>query len=159
MSHLAKWRVPGIIGIVVVLLGLLAYFFVTGTRKSAAEVQELDATLINTYIQAVAAGDFRKVYEECLSADYRRNITLADFEKAHQQRRADMGVIQNRKLTWQKSSINLFTRIKEHQVQYELQYPGQTWNGWMVLNNADDGAWRIDGTYVKMGSGLNFKLW
>lgn len=159
MEHLMKWRVPGIIGIVVVVLGLVAYFFVTGTRNSVAEVQELDATLVSTYIEAVTAGDFKKAYEECLSNDYRRDISLADFEQAHQQRRTDVGVIQSRKLVWRKSSINLFTRVKEHQVQYELHYPGQTWNGWIVLNNADDGAWRIDGTYVKIGSGLNFKLW
>lgn len=158
MENLRKWRVPGIIGIVVVVIGLLVYFFVTGTRQSAAEVQELDATLVNAYIQAVAEGNFKKAYEDCLSADYRRNITLADFEKVQQQRRAEMGIIQNRKLMWRNNSRNLFSGVKEHQVMYELQYPGQTWNGWLVLTNAD-GAWRIDGTYVKIGSGLNFKVW
>jgi hypothetical protein len=159
MSNMPGWQVFSIIGIVAVVIAALVFFMVSGTRKTGAEVKMLDGTLVNDYVQAIAAENYRKAYDECLSAEYRGNMALADFEEKQRARRAEFGAVHGRKLTWQNSTSNIFSRVREHQFQYDLSYPGTVWAGWIVLTNAD-GAWRVNGTYVKTGGkGLNFKVW
>lgn len=140
------------------LLIIIGYFSFSSTQNANLEIQELDRTLVNDYCQAIINEDFENAYRNYLSADYQQQVTLAAFSKAHQQRRSEVGVIINRKIIWTNSSINLINRIKTYQILYEIQYANQNWQGWMVLNNADD-QWRIEGTYVTISTGLNFKLW
>ncbi len=129
------------------------------SRKPGPSVRELDATLVESYVQHIAKGDFISAYEKCLNADYKRDIPLSDFQKAHEKRRLKMGVIQKREIRRVRTSYNLFSPVRQHQILYDLQYPGREWMGYMVLSDAN-GEWRIEGTYVNSASRtLTFTVW
>lgn len=128
-------------------------------------VAELDHTLVETYCRLIAAGEYEAAYERCLNAEYRSQATFDGFRKAQERRRTDMGVVESRELVKRNSNINLFSRIREHQLHYRVQYrhPGneksQSRMVWIVVNDAD-GEWRVEGTYESAASGtLDFVVW
>jgi len=129
------------------------------SMKPGPSAEELDATLVENYIQYIASGDFTSAYEKCLNADYRRDVSLSDFQKAQEKRRAEMGIIQKREIRRARTSYNLFSPVRQHQILYALQYPSKEWMGYIVLSDAD-GEWRIEGTYIKSASDtLTFRVW
>lgn len=129
------------------------------SQKPGPSAEELDATLVQNYVEYIAKEDFAAAYEKCLNADYKRDISPADFQKAHEKRKAEMGIIQKREIRRVKTSYNLFSPVRQHQILYVLQYPGKEWMGYMVLSDAD-GEWKIEGTYVSSASDtLTFIVW
>ncbi|MEZ4528728.1 MAG: hypothetical protein R2941_22670 [Desulfobacterales bacterium] len=129
------------------------------SRKPGPSAEELDATLVESYVQYIAKGDFASAYGKCLNADYKRDIPLSDFQKAHEKRRSEMGGIQKREIRRVRTGYNLFSPVRQHQILYALQYPGREWMGYMVLSDAD-GEWKIEGTYVSSASDtLTFLVW
>ena len=146
------------IALVALAIALLGLLFMK-SRQPAPAAEELDATLVEGYIRAVAAGDYASAYEKHLDAQYHGQISQADFEKAQKARRAEMGTIQKRELTFSKTSYNLFSSVRQQQLRYMLHYPGKEWSGVVVVSDAD-GEWRIEGTYFSSASdSLTFKVW
>ncbi len=134
-------------------------FLIYKSRKPGPSSEELDATLVESYVQYIASGDFTPAYEKCLNADYRRDIRLSDFRKAHEKRRAETGVIRKREIRRFKKIYNLFSPVRQYQILYALQYPDKERMGYIVLSDAD-GEWRIEGTYISSASGtLTFTVW
>ncbi|MBS1198981.1 MAG: hypothetical protein H6R18_2766 [Proteobacteria bacterium] len=146
------------IALVVLAIVLLGLLFLK-SRQPAPSAQELDATLVEEYIRAVAAGDYATAYKKHLDSQYRGQISQADFEKAQKARRAEMGTIQKRELTFDQTSYNLFSPVRQQQLRYMLHYPGKQWSGVVVVSDAD-GEWRIEGTYFSSANdSLTFNIW
>jgi hypothetical protein len=121
-------------------------------------IKEMDETIVEKYCSLVAAGNFEEAYHRCLTSKYRKEVALEVFSRHHERRREDVGILQKRTLLRHQSSSNIFTGIHQHQLMYECVYPSQTVNLYIVLNDEDD-EYRVEGTYIEQGEGLNFLLW
>lgn len=153
MNISENWQtIAGILGVLVIAM---LCFFLLKNRKPLPSASELDATLVETYIQYVVQGNFTAAYQECLDTKYRRDISLGDFQKAHEKRRTETGLIQRLEIRKVNRSFNLFSRVNTYQIMYALQCAGKERFGWIVISDAD-GEWRIEGTY---DSSLRFTVW
>lgn len=164
MIRTKKWIIAALTALIMGGM-VMGWSFWGKPRGPRMSVTELDQTLVETYCRLIAAGEYEAAYERCLNADYRGQASLKGFREAQERRRADMGVVEGRELVNRRSSINLFSRIREHQLQYRLRYrhPGnedsRSWPVWIVVNDAD-GEWRVEGTYESAASGtLDFVVW
>jgi hypothetical protein len=120
---------------------------------------ELDHTIVETYCRLVAEGKYREAYEQCLTAEYRKDMTAQQFAAAQEKRRAEAGGLQARKLIHSQTSHNLFSKTREVYLKYELQYPGGPEVQHMILSD-EAGPFRVKGTYHETAGGtLDFKVW
>jgi hypothetical protein len=143
----------------VACVGLLALAAACGGKGPKMSAREVDATVVENYCRFVAEGNYKDAYEQCLTAKYRKEATLDAFARAHEKRKAEVGVLQERELVRDQASWNLFSKTKEYQFIYELKYPSKSYREYMVVND-EDGAFRIDGTYHSTaGDTLDFLLW
>ena len=115
--------------------------------------------VVETYVRLIAEERYDEAYEQCLSADYRRDVNREKFTEAHAEVRAERGALQQRELLRAESSVNLFSGVRSLQMLYRLTYPNEEVRDYVVVNDAD-GELRIEGTYRLSGSdGLTFRLW
>lgn len=137
----------------------LIYIALLKTKESNTIVMELDDSLVKPYWQATAEGDYERAYG-LLTDNYRKDISLEDFITGHGKRRAEFGPILNAEIIRIKSSINIFTGRREHQVLYEIYYPNRTYRDYIMLKEEKKGEYFIEGTYrISAGNNLNYYLW
>lgn len=121
-------------------------------------IEEVDQGVVETYCRLIAEGRFGDAYDQCLVAAYRREVSLEEFARAHEQTRAERGVLQSREILREWSTVNLFTRVRDVRILYLLTYPEGEWREYVVVDNAD-GEWRIEGTYRRAVKHLEFVIW
>jgi hypothetical protein len=127
--------------------------------RPPAKATELDAAVVETYCRLVAEGKYQDAYEQCLTAEYRGDVTAQQFAAAMEKRRAEAGVLQGRKLIYSQTSHNLFSPVREVHLKYELQYPRGPEVQYMILSDAD-GAFKVKGTYHETAAEtLDFLFW
>ena len=132
---------------------------VRGQRKDRDVSHEIDRTLLATYVRLVGDGRYPEAWETCLSAKYRKEAPLEKFVAAHEKRRKETGRLEGARLLRFQTSRSLFSKVREHQLLYELAYPGGPQRLYAVVGDAD-GAFRIEGTYFMTGGEtLTFLLW
>ncbi len=139
-------------------IGLLALSS-CGMAKDRDGANEIDRTLMSEYIRLVGEGRFAQAWETCLSAKYRKEAPLEKLVAAHEKRQKEAGRLQGGRLLRFQASRSLFSKAREHQLLYELSYPGGVQQQYVVVNDAD-GVYRIEGTYhMTAGETLSFLLW
>ena len=127
--------------------------------RPPAKAGELDATVVETYCRLVAEGKYQEAYDQCLSADYRGDVTAERFAAEQEKRRAEAGVLQGRELIHSQTSHNLFSPVREVYLKYELSYPRGAEVQYMILTDAD-GPFKVKGTYHETaGETLDFMFW
>ncbi|HPS58248.1 MAG TPA: hypothetical protein PK514_09095 [Spirochaetota bacterium] len=126
--------------------------------RQSATLQELDI-IVDTYCSHVAEGRYREAYNECLNAQYRKDISLDDFISSHEKRKKELGIPVEKTRTYDKENYNIFSGVKEYQLTYELKYANATHHEHIKLNN-EDGSFLIEGTYTSSSSKtLRFMIW
>ncbi len=156
-------RTPTPSGLVVVacVLGalLIVSLSVRGQKKDRDVSGEIDRTLMATYVRLVGEGQFSEAWGTCLSAKYQKAAPLDKFVAAHEKRRKEAGKLEGARLLRFQTSRSLFSKVREHQLLYELSYTGGLQRHYAVVSDAD-GAFRIEGTYFMTGGEtLTFLLW
>lgn len=135
---------------------LVVYLPIRATRQWS--IDDIDGDLVETYCTLVAEERYADAYQDCLSNAYRKDVSLEDFAAAQVRARESRGILQSREILRIKPGRNLFTGTRDIQLLYRLTYSRGERRDYMVINNAD-GDWRIEGTYILMGSGLRYEVW
>ncbi len=137
------------------MAGLIA-LAVKSTR--ALPVEEIERTLVDKYFALIKDGRYGDAYEQCLTGNYRKYTTLDEFCAAHENLRMEIGVPKNRELREMHSSYNLFTRTRDFQFLYRIEYPTKESHRSMIIDDSD-GEYRIDGTYTGGLDNMRFMVW
>jgi hypothetical protein len=151
-----KWVWLGLGG-----LGFIA-FFVFYVRSRGGEMvmtAQLDQTIVQPYIRAVASGDYESAYM-MLAEGYRREVSLEKFRGAQEKRRAVKGTVIEARLYLDQVLRTLFSSKREVRIFYKLRYQSGEDTGWVILEEGEKNVFCIEGTYREnAGDSLDFVVW
>lgn len=137
---------------------LILYAYQRG-KLAARQARELDQQLVQLYCDSIAQGKFTSVWEHYLTENYKKNTSLKDFTKAHKKACTENGILVKREYAKHYKSSNLFSRVKEFQIYYHIEFQHKSIYGAIIINNADS-DWKIDGTFIETaGETLSFYIW
>jgi hypothetical protein len=135
---------------VLVAIGSVVWLGIRGQRRALQTVETLERQVVAPYLDRVARGELEAAYAQHLSTGYRAALTLEDYTRAQQRRRAELGGLTGRERRRSTSSGNLFSSERTHQILYELSFAqGKRMALFEVSERGADS--RIEGTFDGQG--------
>ncbi|HOV12787.1 MAG TPA: hypothetical protein PK771_00720 [Spirochaetota bacterium] len=147
-----------LIPVFILIICVVSFLLFGCKKKSTVDIKDLER-IVDEYCKYISDGDYKTAYEKYLNSSYKKDISLSDFTSAHEKRKEKVGILQEKKLTFNTNTYNIFSGLREYQFTYELKYSNTT-NHEIIKLNDQDGIFLIEGTYTSSSSDtLRFMVW